>query len=383
MASKKTLEHRALKEAANRDFIRNKDIYEKECFDTSSVFYAKMLDILNTAAPRGLTHEAGYELHHRIPRSFFNKKCLMVVDDNNLYKLTYAEHFLVHYYAYMCATKLMKSAMSLAVLEMKRVCTKVDGCTEENAIELSKLFDNVKSELYASINKEYQEKSVKFWRKKYDKTRFFVTDVHRQNQSTFSVEFMCKDCGAKFSRYPYNWPAKKCPYCLSGTGYKESVDLLWFAIDLRTEKAVWFTSHVAYTPSMQNGNCVLDIKKLQNKYQEDFPAGRMKFLYRARVVSVKPEGYDWKLPEARKYRYSTPLYFVPFEKHLEHFACGENNSGPMQKAHRLVSEGKGITVPTYLLDYALEEYKKDPAFMDRLKYVLDKMIEINQGQSFR
>lgn len=36
-----------------------------------------------------------------------------------------------------------------------------------------------------------------------------------------------------------------------------------------------------------------------------------------------------------------------------------------------------------MVHWAYEEYKKDPAFMDRLKYVLDKMVEINQGQSFR
>ena len=101
-------EAKALREASEKDFGRNRAIYEAECFDTTSIYYLKMLDILNSTADRELKHEAGYELHHRIPRSFFNKKGLMVVDKNNLYKLTYAQHFLVHYYAYMCATKLMK-----------------------------------------------------------------------------------------------------------------------------------------------------------------------------------------------------------------------------------------------------------------------------------
>lgn len=35
------------------------------------------------------------------------------------------------------------------------------------------------------------------------------------------------------------------------------------------------------------------------------------------------------------------------------------------------------------LHWAYEVYKKDPTFLDRVKYALDEMVEINQGQSFR
>lgn len=35
------------------------------------------------------------------------------------------------------------------------------------------------------------------------------------------------------------------------------------------------------------------------------------------------------------------------------------------------------------LHWAYEEYKNDPAFLDRVKYALDKMCEINHNLSYR
>ena len=295
MASEKTLERRAAKEAAIKDFERNQKQYEEECFDTYSIFYFKMMEILESAKDRPLVPEAGYELHHRIPRSFFKKKFLEVVDENNLYKLTYAQHFLVHYYAYMCATKLMKSAMSLALLEMKKVCTKVDGCTEENAIEMSRLFDKVKNELYTGMKADCKDQSIKFWRKKFGKTRLFVTDVFRKEKT---IEFMCEDCGAKFVRSPDTWKGKTCPYCSNAIGFQEDIDILWFAIDLRTDKAVWFTSSLEKPSNPKQNRIIFDVKGLQKNFPRN---GKYRYLYRPRIVGVNLKGYDWGLPEAKKY----------------------------------------------------------------------------------
>lgn len=194
MASEKTLQRRSILESAEKNFEKNQEIYEKECFDTSSIYFLKMQNILDSVKNRELVHEAGYELHHKIPRSFFNKKGIPVVDKNNLYKLTYAQHFMVHYYAYLCATKFMKSAMSLALLDMKKMCTKVDGCTEENAIQLSKLFDNVKKEVYYSSKKSCKEMSLKFWKVKWDKYGYWVEDIKRL-ENTVQVFLICKSCG--------------------------------------------------------------------------------------------------------------------------------------------------------------------------------------------
>ena len=295
MASEKTLEKRAAKEAAIKDFERNQKQYEEECFDTYSIFYFKMMEILESAKDRKLVPEAGYELHHRIPRSFFKKKFLEVVDENNLYKLTYAQRFLVHYYAYMCATKLMKSAMSLALLEMKKVCTKVDGCTEENAIEMSQLFDKIKNELYTGMKTDCKDQSIKFWRKKFDKTRLFVTDVFRKEKT---IEFMCEDCGAKFVRSSVTWKGKTCPYCSNAIGFQDDLDILWFAIDLRTDKAVWFTTSLEKPSNPKQDRIIFDVKGLQKNFPRN---GKYRYLYRPRVVDVKPKGTIWKLSEDRKY----------------------------------------------------------------------------------
>lgn len=296
MASEKTLAKRAAKDASIKDFERNKKLYEEECFDTYSIFYFKMIAILENSKTRGLTPEAGYELHHRIPRSFFKKKFLEVVDEDNLYKLTYQEHFLVHYYAYMCATKLMKSAMSLALLEMKKVCTKVDGCTEEDAIEMSKLFDKIKHELYSDMKADYKEKSLKLWRKKFDKTRLLVTDIFRKNMT---LEFMCKDCGAKFVRDPKTWSNKCCPYCSNAIGFQNDIKLLWFAIDLKTDKAVWFTTQLSKPTDPRQNRIIFDIKGLQNDFNAHQRVGKNRYLYRARIVDVKELDYNWNLPQDR------------------------------------------------------------------------------------
>lgn len=296
MASTKTLAKRATKEASIKDFERNKDLYEKECFDTDSIFYFKMTDILESTKDRELTPEAGYELHHRIPRSFFKKKFLEVVDEDNLYKLTYAQHFLVHYYAYMCSTKLMKSAMSLALLEMKKVCTKVDGFTEEDALVMSKLFDNIKHELYSDMKSDYKDKSIKVWRKKFDKTRLLVTNIFRKDMT---LEFMCKDCGAKFIRDPLTWKNKSCPYCANALGFQNDIKLLWFAIDLRTDKAVWFTTQLSIPNNPRQNRIIFDIKGLQNNFNSNLRVGKNRYLYRARIVDVKDANYSWQLPTER------------------------------------------------------------------------------------
>lgn len=271
-------EAKALREASERDFERNSAAYEAECFDTTSIYYLKMLDILNSTVNRELKHEAGYELHHRIPRSFFNKKGLMVVDKNNLYKLTYAQHFLVHYYAYMCATKLMKGAMNLALLEMKKMCTKVDGFTEEHAVQFSRAFDSVKLDLFRTTNQK--DLSIKYWRKKFDKKGLLVNTV-TENKGDIKLNSTCQVCGAT---YEHSTKLESCKVCKGSINAQEDEMLVWFAIDLRTDKAVWLTTNVKSVLSTN-----------------PFTGSKYRYLYRIRPIFVATKDKLDKLPKAREY----------------------------------------------------------------------------------
>ena len=194
-------EKKKLQLQIDQDFIDNLDRYTKMCFDTTSIFYNKMQKILESTKNRELTHEVGFELHHRIPRSFFKKINQPVVDTNNLYKLTYAQHFIVHYYAYLCATPLMKPAMSLTLVEMKKMCTKVDGCTESDILNMSNLFNNIKYDLSVSKQKD-KTQSLSTWNKKLEKNQLYIQEPIRDpetNQFTDCI-VVCKRCEKAFKQ---------------------------------------------------------------------------------------------------------------------------------------------------------------------------------------
>lgn len=182
-----------------QNFIKNKDIYLKECFDIESPYFPLMIQILENSKTRGLNKEIGYELHHGIPRSFFKKKKLRVIDKDNLYKLTYQEHFLVHFYAYKCATKFLKSAMSLALLQMKRVCTM--NTNDIDTIKLSYIFDSIKVGLYKIKKGDLEAKSFKQKFKKIDETYkgqyelLKLINIATSKNTNNELDIRCRSCG--------------------------------------------------------------------------------------------------------------------------------------------------------------------------------------------
>lgn len=192
-------EKKKLQEQADKDFLDKKVLYTEQCFDIANPAYNKMETILQRASERPLTKEVGYELHHRIPRSFFKKINIAVVDNNNLYKLTYMEHFLVHYYAYICATSFMKPAMSLALLEMKKMCTKVDGFLEEDAIFMSNLFNNIKWEIFGNKNKDCKKYTLKYFEKQLKDSPIQIKSLYRSTSNTdIVIKGVCTECGENF-----------------------------------------------------------------------------------------------------------------------------------------------------------------------------------------
>lgn len=119
-------------------------ILQNECFDKSLQSFENMMSILVAAYPRGLVKEKGYELHHIIPRSVFKKLGLKVIDENNLVKLTYSEHILVHYYASLCATEKYKKSLTFAFRMMLKYVNKTSFLQEDTIRLIARDIQSIK-----------------------------------------------------------------------------------------------------------------------------------------------------------------------------------------------------------------------------------------------
>ena len=297
--TRKELKEKKLKE--EKEFIEKEDIYTKACFDINSEYFEKMINILENAKSRPLIKEVGYELHHKIPRSFFKKTKKIVIDKNNLYKLTYSEHFMVHYFAYKCATKLMKSSMSLAMIQMKRVCVK--NTTEYDTELLSRIFESIKYELYTNKRMEGEQRTFKLFRNKIkliynDELELQkIQNIHDYSNQRTEVDIRCKSCGrtyhlkSGFALIQDNHTFK----CDCKRGYRENVNILCFGINKETKKSEWVTYHLSYTPSMKLSGEFITMKSVQKMIQN-----LDRWWLKKSIVDIKPENYVWVLDESRR-----------------------------------------------------------------------------------
>lgn len=107
----KTTNKTKLKKLTEEEFLSLRDSILNECFDKNSGYFDNMVYIISFKknGKSKIIHK-----HHIIPRSYFQKKGLVVVDNNNLAELTPFEHALVHYYAWKCAKPIIKKSMSMA-----------------------------------------------------------------------------------------------------------------------------------------------------------------------------------------------------------------------------------------------------------------------------
>ena len=117
-----------------------------ECFDRKNLYFLKIQEIIEDAKERGVSKESGYEIHHIIPRSFYPKKKMQVDNSSdNLIKLYPREHYLIHYYYWICAKPIIKKSMAFALHLMTQTATK-RKC-DVSAEELAVMYDEVKSDL--------------------------------------------------------------------------------------------------------------------------------------------------------------------------------------------------------------------------------------------
>ena len=365
------------KKQLEEEFLKKEFIYEKYCFDVSSPYFESMIEILENSKNRGLGKEKGYELHHKIPRSYFKKMNEPVIDKGNLYKLTYYEHFMVHYYAWKCATKAMKAPLSFALIQMKRVCCKSEPCSNANAIDLAKLFNSIKYDLYNDKKKHLEEKSIKYFSEKLsEKTQQFSIVTRIQGKDEIFL-LRCNDCGYEFSRSIFSFLNSKrmlCENCYN-KAYKESVSCLWFGIDYRFNKAVWYVTNVSYTPSMKLSNTLLTFSSSEIKR-----TGQKRYLDKFSLIDIKPKGYNWNLDPDRQYQpYICDYYFInDNDTTIKYHQI--DNTVLTQHINSEIRQNEASKIEVWMVDYLYGYYRKDKQILKRIQKLLDKMVEINDGK---
>lgn len=121
------------------------------CFVYNQHFVA-MMNIINYAR---LTNKEGeFELHHIIPRCYFNKHNLPVDNsEKNLVTLTVEQHRKVHKLAALCATDEMKPSLKFAASLMNR--DSVVG--ENNPMYGVKCNDEKRKKISNSVKQAYKE----------------------------------------------------------------------------------------------------------------------------------------------------------------------------------------------------------------------------------
>ena len=122
------------------EFVEGWDAQLASIFNTDSEEFKRMMAVINSARKAKLPHE-GNHAHHIIPRSYY-KKYGKEVDNSekNLVVLTPAEHFIVHYYAWKCAKKVMKSSMAYAFRLMYALAGK--SVSEQNVAVFAGAFSD-------------------------------------------------------------------------------------------------------------------------------------------------------------------------------------------------------------------------------------------------
>lgn len=131
-----------------------RNILLKECFDTESNDFKKMWEIIQRSLDNPSKNSC-IEKHHIIPRSYFKKMKQDYINEGNLVSLPAYDHYRVHYYAYKCATPLMKNSMTLAFNFMAKKCMKI---WDENDLNFSsKMYEQFREEHRKSISKSLKD----------------------------------------------------------------------------------------------------------------------------------------------------------------------------------------------------------------------------------
>lgn len=129
-------------------FSEEANEYINECFDTQNENYKKMINILEKDCCDKI-----YEEHHVIPKCFFKKKKIKIINKNNIAKLTLSNHFKVHYYAWKCSKDFIRKELACDVLLLLNSKEQV-FINESILEEISLEYETLKKQYLETISKK-------------------------------------------------------------------------------------------------------------------------------------------------------------------------------------------------------------------------------------
>lgn len=406
------------KEKKSRKLKTSKILYTEEdhkqhlneCFDTTSEAFSKMMSIISLSQP---DEDVFVHVHHIVPRSFFTKKKIPIDNSQwNLVRLTPYEHCLVHYYAWKAASSLMKRSMASAWHWMVNASEKGLRSIETVAAEYNRATLDIRNKP-ADVNKRLKKLG----------STFICTKVDDK------VHFKCSKCGLE-KTVSRNWHSSEavCKACHYTEKYSlVGKNVLVFCISAFDNHAHKFTvkfnndtydnRHTFESANFAVKRLLSSIESLKLKKWTVVGATDDEISYQSLLESafirqnqqkdidnyayfyhIDPAIANWllrhnafpTLPD------SNPTRFIQErrkpEPHL--YMCEELDIGAhtMDEWSELFGEScykmnqhlhfKVLNTAANL-QFLFDEYRKDPAILDRLKTLLDEMCRLNNNKDIR
>ncbi len=340
-----------------------------------------MFNIINNARSenRGLKIERGYNIHHIIPRSYFKKIKLPVYnDDENLVKLTLSEHFMVHYHAWKCSTFIRKEMSSAFHLMLGRSLQNLKNAPTLTVEQIaSLLIDNEKKQDLELNNIARLNYIKNISKSDYIK---IIDSKH--------LEFKCIQCG-KIERRYYDKSAQYdlCNFCMksrirkdryfSDRKYPNEGVILCACV---SEEFGSFWKLVYYNlPKPAN------IDELESRYKQCSDLCDkvyMMKIYAGRTKEELTEYFNHKFGYERSYLYFRNVYMkewiIDYDNGIHY--RNEHTHNEWQNLKYKCRTGAAFGIPRYLLEFLYGYYRKDKQILKRLKRILDRMVEINDGK---
>lgn len=397
----------SMKKKANlKESTLTHDQQIEDCFDTNSEYFNKMMVIISHSDK----DKEPVNKHHIVPRSYFkNKGWILDNSDNNIAYITPYEHAYVHYYAWKCAKPIIRRSMASAWHFMINTAAKDLRSIDAIAVEYEKSRLDMISSSRSTINSRLSEL----------KSPFICKEVNKEERKAL---FHCNNCGyEKWVSFPYHKKEATCRYCnfASSRPYKGKYGLIM---------AILKDKHAYYLS--------FDIPK--NK-QQTYTWNKL-MTHACRYVNEFTSILKWKLIGATDTNYKCPyicpvskdyvknyMYFANFNSEIRNALFPEQHGNirdmikyakyynidipeklgkEMHKVRNVEyyidDFGEWHTIKDWetLLGYTwvtitkkykpnkaltaketikgiYEAYKKDPKVLERLKEVLDRMVEIN------
>ena len=148
-------------------------------------YYSVYYTLINKALSRGITREAGFEIHHIIPKSLGGSK-----DISNLVKLTLREHFICH----LCLIKItegnakhkMSFAANLMLSEgVPRTTSKIYAMVKQlGRLAFKKLWDT------PEFKEKMRSKKIEYWKNLNKRAHFSIISKANWNDPTLRKQMM-------------------------------------------------------------------------------------------------------------------------------------------------------------------------------------------------